>query len=109
MKTIHYAGEEYLTGDDLADAVVEYAKELARHDTSASIDVPVITADGSVVDATFLLGPASQLVAVPTHSDLADPVDLRVTEFITLEMAKLEPLEALPTEDRDEDRFDYGI
>jgi len=109
MKTIHYAGEEYLTGDELADAVVQYAKELARHDTSASIDVPVALSDGTVVDATFLLGPASQLVALPTPSDLAEPTDQRVIDFITLEMAKLEPLRALPTDDRDEDRFDYGI
>lgn len=109
MKSIHYAGEELVTGDALADAIVQYAEALAQHETSASIDAPVVTESGDVVQASFLLGPASQIVAVPVKSSFPDPIDLEIVERILAARAKLNGLPVLPTEDREEDRYDYGL
>lgn len=66
MRAIHYAGEDLLTGSDIADAVVFYAQALAQSNASDTVDIPVIGQGGKVVSSTFLLGPASQLVAVET-------------------------------------------
>jgi len=65
MKTIHYAGGEVLTSDNLADAVVDYAAALAKAGSSAELTIPVVLSDGSTSEASMLLGPASQLVAQP--------------------------------------------
>ena len=66
MRAIHYAGEDLLTGSLIADAVLNYAQALAQSDSSDTVDIPVVGSGGAVVSSTFLLGPASQLVAVET-------------------------------------------
>jgi hypothetical protein len=109
MKIIHYAGDELMTGDDIADAVVQYAETLAVHETSASVEIPIVMENGDIVVASFLLGPASQLVAVPADSDLPDPVDRKLLERILHERAVLDDRSAHPGESRDEDRFDYEL
>jgi hypothetical protein len=106
VKIIHYVGQELMTGDAIADAVVRYAGALAQHETSASIDIPIVTEDG-VVQASFLLGPASQLVAVPVKSNRPDPVDDELIDRIARETARLDPPRGQLSEDRREDRFDY--
>lgn len=75
MKAIHYAGETVLTGDAIADALVLYAGALARRETAATVDIPVRSPDGSVNTASVLLGPASQIVALPEHSDFDEVID----------------------------------
>lgn len=62
MERIHYAGDELLTGTEIAQAVMEYAAVLAQQRTAASVEIPVRYPDGSVGTASLLLGPASQLV-----------------------------------------------
>jgi hypothetical protein len=68
MKRIAYA-EEWLTTDDpVADLVIEYAGELARHGTSDTVTIPVL--DGPAVrHAQFLIGPASQIIVVETDEE----------------------------------------
>jgi hypothetical protein len=61
----HYANDELLTGDDIADALVDLAAALAKRNSSLSVDIPVQFGVGDVRDVNFLLGPASQLIAVP--------------------------------------------
>ena len=81
MKRVHYVDDSFLTGDELADALLEYAEALAKQSTSASIDVPALLADGSTGMVKVLVGPASQLFAVPeppTGDELLDDAALRV-------------------------------
>jgi hypothetical protein len=75
MKLIHYAGETLLTGDAIADAILTYASALASREESATIVIPVRLTDGSIADANLLVGPASQLVAVPQESALDELID----------------------------------
>ena len=75
MKTIHYAGEILLTGDHIADAVVALAAALARRESSASIDIPVLFGGGDVRQASLLLGPASQLIVEPSNAVADEIVD----------------------------------
>jgi len=73
MKLIHYAGETFLTGDGVADALLDYATALARRARADRVELPVLS-DGELGLIEIVLGPASQLV-VETR-DFADaPVD----------------------------------
>lgn len=58
-----YGGEEYLTGDDIADALLAYGRALGEDDHAEIVEIPVREPDGSIVSAKFLVGPASQIVA----------------------------------------------
>ncbi|NYF17357.1 hypothetical protein HDC37_002185 [Microbacterium sp. AK009] len=62
MKVIVYAGSEFLTGDDLATALLEYSESLGAAHAAHIVEIPVREPDGSTVGATFLVGPASQIV-----------------------------------------------
>lgn len=109
MKNIHYAGEVLMTGDAIADAVVQYAETLAQHETSASIDIPVITEDGNATEASFLLGPASQLIALPVQSSFADPEGTELVEEIRLRRARLNGMQIRPSDDADSSYMDYDF
>ncbi|WP_086521280.1 hypothetical protein [Clavibacter michiganensis] len=77
MHTIHYADGRYLTGDDIARAVVECAQALAREGmAAATVTVPVWLPEGGVGSVEILIGPASQIVveqAGPSEDELRDP------------------------------------
>ena len=62
MERIHYAGDELVTGTDIAQALMDYAAVLAQQRTAAAVDIPVKHPDGTIGTASLLLGPASQLV-----------------------------------------------
>jgi hypothetical protein len=109
MKTIYYAGDVQMTGTALADAVVHYAESLAQHETSAAIDVPVITESGVVARASFLLGPASQIVAVSVLSPFPDPTDEAVLATIESELAKLAGVPVVAAEEYDDPSLDFDF
>jgi hypothetical protein len=89
MKLIHYAGDELVTGDAIADAVLRYAAALARTEGSLALDIPVQFPDGRVEEATVLIGPASQLVAVPHDSPFDEVVDEELLATIEAAIAAL--------------------
>lgn len=63
MKLITYAGDRFTTGDEIAIAIVDYARALAEAGSAATVDVPVRRAQGDTATAMLLIGPASQLMA----------------------------------------------
>ncbi|MFT2749729.1 hypothetical protein ACMT9U_09135 [Clavibacter sp. Sh2036] len=77
MHTIHYADGRYLTGDDIARAVIDCAQALAREGmAAATVMVPVRLPEGGVGEVEILIGPASQIVvepAGPSEDELCDP------------------------------------
>lgn len=64
-----------MTGDDIAVALLELSKGLANADASQTVEVPILHDDGSRGTATFLVGPASQIVAVDAERDFDELVD----------------------------------
>ncbi|HEV7951425.1 MAG TPA: hypothetical protein VGP24_16810 [Glaciihabitans sp.] len=85
MKRIHYAGDSLLTGNDIADALVSYAQALARKNTSATVEVPVRVENGSIAVASVLIGPASQLTAIPEETDFDEISDPDLVAELTAE------------------------
>jgi len=63
--TVHYTGGTVLMADDVCEALIQYARVLAAAQASDVLVVPVVDDAGELVTAEFLVGPASQLLAVP--------------------------------------------
>ncbi|MGA1827829.1 hypothetical protein [Microbacterium sp.] len=75
MKILTYTGAELMTGDDIADAVLDYCVALAEESTAETIEIPVLKPDGSRGTASLLVGPASQIVATQVDTDFDELID----------------------------------
>lgn len=80
MKYIHYDAVVLMTGDDIADAVIEYAGALALNDEADTIHVPTVHADGGSSHVTLLVGPSSEMVVEDAPDEVLEPED---EEFVT--------------------------
>ena len=65
VKRILYAGGSFLTGDGIADAVLDYAAELANAGKAAKLDVPALDLEQRQEQVSLVIGPASQFLAEP--------------------------------------------
>lgn len=101
MKAIHYAAEKVVTGDAIANALVQYAAALARRETAATVEIPVRYPDGSEHVVSILLGPASQIVAVPEESDQHELVDPDLVARLERETKALEDPRPQPATEPD--------
>lgn len=75
MKSILYSGGIVVTGDRIADAVLEYASELARHESSDTVRIPTLNEAGESGLTQLLLGPASQFVVEEVDLPFDEPID----------------------------------
>ncbi|QIG38220.1 hypothetical protein G5T42_00950 [Microbacterium sp. 4R-513] len=109
MKVLAYAGGHYLTGDDIAVALLEYSRALADVGSAASVEIPILSDDGSREEATFLVGPASQIVVTHADASVDELVDAETVNRLKSLTRALHPI-AMPVEaeDRVQD-FDTGI
>ena len=111
MKSIHYAADEFLTGDRISDALVSLAEALAQYETSMAVDIPIRVASGEIVAVSFLLGPASQLVAVPVANEFDEVLDDELVAWMRTETARVGKSAAVPIDDapdlRPSDEYDF--
>lgn len=91
MQRLHYADGSFVTGDDIATAVVRYARALARFGTADTVEVPILLDEGGFGRSQLLIGPASQLVLTPTDPDLPELVDPRLVAEIEGRRTTLAP------------------
>jgi len=89
MKRILYNGGTVITGDAIAHAIIEYASELARHESSDTVDIPTVNAEGDYARAEMLLGPASQFVIETIAAEQEDPADEALVTEIEAKTAQL--------------------
>jgi len=75
VKRVIYAGSEFVTGDDIAGALLGCGQALAEAGEAEAVTVPIRELDGSVGEVTVLIGPASQMVARDADSDDDELVD----------------------------------
>jgi hypothetical protein len=66
MKTLITPLGSYLTGDAIADAVLDYWRALAREGRADVIDVPIVSTDGEPARVTITIGWMTPLAAVDT-------------------------------------------
>lgn len=97
MKRIKYAGSEFVTGDEIAAALLHYSAALADAGAAEAFDIPVARTDGSRGVATVLAGPASQIVAEEDDSGLEELVDPDIVQRLRARARELRPV-AQPSE-----------
>lgn len=67
MKTITTGSSTFLTGSDIADAVLHYGLALARVHQVDLVDIPVVEADGGEGRAGFTVGWLSSVSTTTAH------------------------------------------
>ncbi|WP_431220857.1 hypothetical protein [Leifsonia xyli] len=91
MRRIVYAGTAFYTGDALAEALLEYARALARHDIADTVFVPGRTMQGDLDRIELLIGPASQIVSEPVDLVGAELEDADLVAHLKGLTAQLAP------------------
>lgn len=105
MKILTYAGSDFVTGDDVAGALLRYSAALADDHSAATISIPVVSSDGEVSMASFLVGPASQIVssdAEGQREELASPEVVAHLEELT---RALHPVATTSRDEPDDDAW----
>lgn len=107
MKHITFAGKNFLVGDRVADAILEYAAMLGETRSADSVDITAIDADGDVVTATLFLSPGVPLVAETTNNSLPEPDNDETTAYIEARLAQhVDPAPVQPANEVDPRRLD---
>jgi hypothetical protein len=111
MERIYYAGDHFLTGTDIARALVAYAAALAQQGSAGAVEIPVRHEDdGRRGAVNFLVGPASQLVTENVEADgyeeIRDEALVARLRGLTAELAPMHPVASTSALDRD-DPVDY--
>jgi hypothetical protein len=107
MQRIYYGGDHFLTGTEIANALVSYAAALARQGTAGAIEIPVRHEDdGRTSVVNFLVGPASQImteeVQAPDGDEVRDDELVKRLRALTAELAPMHPVTNQSQPDRDE-------
>jgi len=79
MKRILYASGGFLTHDEIAEALMDYASVLAIVNSSDVVECEGIDEEGRVRRIKMLIGPASQIMAMQTDDE---PVDMGVEKTV---------------------------
>lgn len=87
-----YAGSEFVTGDDIASALLSCGQALAEAGEAEAVTVPAIEQDGSIGSVTVLIGPASQMVARDIKVDGEELIDVDAVARLTAVERRLRPV-----------------
>jgi hypothetical protein len=85
MRDLLVSGARVMTSDDVADALLDYALELASHHATAVARFPALV-DGQYVDTRMILGAGIPLTAVSADPGL--PVSIDGAEFAAAQLRK---------------------
>jgi hypothetical protein len=80
MKLLTYRGESFLTGNEVADAVMRYSLSLSRHRDVDLINIPTVDPDGEMHRSEFLIGWLHE----PTATSAADRAEGELVEEDTI-------------------------
>ena len=82
MKHVSFGEKTLLMGDDIAQALVEYARILGNESRADTVTAKGIGPDGNTVDITFLLNAATTLVIESTDSDIEPPENDEAVRYV---------------------------
>ncbi|WP_109210214.1 MULTISPECIES: hypothetical protein [Microbacterium] len=109
MKRVIYAGSDFLTGDDIAEALLYCSQALAEVGVAETVSVPTREEDGSIGNVMVLIGPASQIVARDVHEDGEELVDATAVARLNAIQRRLRPVAAVDTEAPDMSDWDGDL
>ena len=73
MQSVSYGGESFVTSDDGAAALLEFAASAAMSGVGEVVALPSVQADGSVVSVSLVIGPSSELMTTPVETLQTEP------------------------------------
>ncbi|WP_158863052.1 hypothetical protein [Leifsonia sp. AG29] len=91
MRKLVYAGTTFYTGDEIALALLEYARGLAREGVAETVFIPGRTETGNRDQIEVIIGPASQIVSEPADLDEPDISDPALVAEFKRRAAELAP------------------
>jgi hypothetical protein len=97
MRILSYSGESVVTTDRVGEAVIDYARALIADNSADVVDIPVVFEDRELT-ASIVLGPASQLMVVPSHDADRELRDELTIARLRSKIAALRPHEIVPTD-----------
>ena len=89
MKHVMYAEKSLLMGDDVADALLEYARLLAESSHADTVTIRAIGVDGNTVDAAFLLNATSEMMVESTNSTVEPPENEEAVAYLNDRIERL--------------------
>jgi hypothetical protein len=101
-----FSDKNLLVGDELAQVLIDYTAALASAKLGDSVTVNAIGADGDAVKAMLLLDTGAPVMAETTHSDLPEPDNDAVVEYMKLKTLELEPPRAASVQEQDDMNLD---
>ena len=88
MRRVTYVDETLMVGDEFGELIVQFAAALAKNHTAEPLQFTGLNDEGEVA-ASFLLGPASQLVVLETHSLLSPPDNSDAEQYMRSRIGEL--------------------
>ncbi|MBC7592178.1 MAG: hypothetical protein H7226_14200 [Salinibacterium sp.] len=73
MKRVAYGGESFITSDEGAAALLDFAASAAMSGVAEVVALPAVLPDGQVITVNLVIGPSSELITSPVETSLAEP------------------------------------
>lgn len=109
MKRVIYAGSEFVTGDDIAAALLATCQALAEVGEAETVSIPTLNDDGSVGGVLLLIGPASQMMAHQIVTDAEEVIDAPAVSRLNAIQRRLHPTAAFDVEPTDPSPWDGDL
>jgi hypothetical protein len=91
MKRVVYGGESFITSDDGAEALLDFAASAAMLRFAEVVGMPSVRADGGIALVRLVIGPSSQLIASPVESTWPEPDTAEASRMLRARASELEP------------------
>lgn len=91
MRKLYYAGGAIIISDQVCKAVMRYARALSKAEAADLVILPAFTEENRLGIAHVLIGPASQLLSVPTEDIDLELDDARMVEILEARTKELDP------------------
>lgn len=73
MKLVTYGGQSFLTSDSAAEALLEFAAATASNVRAEVVEIPAVSLEGEPTLASFVVGPASEIIVFPAEVPWSEP------------------------------------
>jgi hypothetical protein len=106
VKRVTYAGSEFVTGDDIASALLSCGRALAEAGEAEAVSIPTWEQDGTITGVLVLIGPASQMIVQEAHVDADELIDVTAIARLQAIERRLRPVAAVDVENKSREEWD---
>ncbi len=89
MKRVAYGGESFITSDDGADALLDFAALAAMSGVAEVVTMPAVGEDGRVISVNLVIGPSSELITSPVETTTSEPDTVDAAAVIRARAAQI--------------------